>query len=238
MNALQRRSPTSAGDASQTLPERPVLVRPARALTKQDLKLIRLPERFWNSTFDGISDGKHKRIVTRYVNGIHEMMSKGIGLILWGENNTGKTSIAAVIAKQARRHGYTVLFVRAAELLRNDLNRLWFDETRTKTWYQRAIDVDLLILDDMGKEHHAGSGYQAGYATDMLEDIVRARSSKLRSMVVTTNMSPSAIKDSTDDALYKRSMSEVMKGSTFPVRVDGPDRRALEMKKMQELLAE
>lgn len=214
--------------------ERPIVVRPARPLTEEDLQLMRLPERFWHASFDEISEGKHKSVIAAFMRKIHEAMARGFGLLLWGDNSLGKTSAAAVVGKHARRHGYTVLFIRAQELLRADLNRQWFDVARTQTVYDRACSVDVLIIDDMGKEHHAGSGYAAGYAPDMLEDLIRARSSRLRSTIVTSNVSPTKMKES--DSMYKKSMLQVMKGSTLPVKVEGEDRRAIESKAMEAML--
>lgn len=222
-----------------TTPERSVFVREARKLTSGDLVRMRLPERYWNASFDAISEGKHKVVTQRFLAKIPELMAKGMGLLLWGDNSTGKTSVASVIAKQARRLGFTVLVLRTSELVRGDLRREWYSADKTKSVYDRAKEVDMLVLDDLGKEHHAASGYEVGYATDLLEDLIRDRVARCKSLVVTTNIDPSTIgkkSDADDLQLYKKSMREVMKGSVFPVKVEGKNFRKEEAKALEELL--
>lgn len=229
MNTQRAEKKTSAGATA----ERPIVVRSARPLTEDDLRLMRVPERFWGSSIDQVSDGKHKTVALTYIRRLTEAISRGGGLLLWGDNGVGKTALAVVIQKQARRMGFTGLFIRSADLLRADMNKQWFDSTHTQTVYERARSVDLLVLDDMGKEHHAPSGYAAGYAPDMLEDLVRDRSSRLRSMIVTTNMTPTEIKS---DSIYKGSMSEILKGSTMALKFTGPDHREAEKDDLKKML--
>lgn len=217
------------------VPERQVHVRAARALTIEDMRLMRLPERYWASSFDRVTDGKHKTLLASYLRKIHVAMSRGAGIMLWGENSVGKTSAAAVVAKHARRFGYSVLFIRASELLKACVERTWFDATKTQTVYERAAAVDLLVVDDLGHEHHAQSGYMAGYADDLFEDLLRERTGRLRATIVTTNLNPSKIGE---NDCYKRSMRAVMKGSVLPVRVVGPDRREAEGKDILDMLSE
>jgi DNA replication protein DnaC len=194
---------------------------------------MRLPERYWTASFDAITDGKHKRVVGRYVQKIHEVMSRGFGLLFWGANGTGKTSAAVVCMKQARRHSFTCLFIRAADLLKSDVNKTFFDSSRVQTVYERARTVDLLVIDDLGKEGHPGSGYMAGYATDLFEDLVRDRSSRLRATIFTTNMSPADIQKGGEDGLYKKSMGHVLKASTLAVKVEGNDLRKAEAEELE-----
>lgn len=220
-----------------TTSERPVIVRPARALTTEDLHLIRLPERYWHSSYDLISEGKPKKIVAEYMRKVHEVMSRGYGLLFWGDNGTGKTGAASVIAKHVRRFGYTVLFIRAADLLRGDVNRTFFDATRTQTVYQRACSVDLLVIDDMGKEHHPDTGYAAGYAASLLEDLIRDRSSRLRSIIATTNIDPKRLAGQKDESIYGKSMGQILKSSVLPIQMNGIDHRQEEKSELEHVLA-
>lgn len=239
MSALRAEKKISDGKTTErVLARRPILMRTARPLTQEDLVLMRLPERYWSASFDNIPEGKHKRIVGRYVQRIHEAMSHGFGLLLWGPNGSGKTSAAIVCMKHARRHSFTCLFIRAADLLKSDVNKTYFDSSRVQTVYERARTVDLLVVDDLGKEGHPGSGYMAGYATDLFEDLVRDRSSRLRSTIFTTNMNPSDIQKGGEDGLYKRSMAHVLKASTLAVKVDGQDMRKSEAEELVKTLGD
>jgi DNA replication protein DnaC len=237
MNSAVQKHQMSDGNAP------PGEARTARALTQADLLMMRLPERFWNASIDKVPAGKSCFIVQQYLRKINEVMAKGIGLLLHGANGVGKTSAAAVIIKHARRHGHTALFMRAAELLKSDLHRTYFDPARTQTIYQRACSVKVLVIDDLGKEHHPESGFMAGYATDLLEDIIRERSARLLSTIITTNMDPKRIGADPNDPndgdvpqLYKRSMKEVMGGNTVPVKFAGVNQRVAEANENLKLL--
>jgi DNA replication protein DnaC len=148
------------------------------------------------------------------------MLEYGEGLHLHGANGTGKTSIAVLVSMEALRLGATVLFTTAEELRRGSIEEVWFDDSQLII--DRAREVDLLVIDDLGKEHRGDSGY----AERLLEDILRQRSARRLLTVITTNVPIGTSKDGTGlFGLYSRSMLDVSRESLRSVPVSGQNKR-------------
>lgn len=189
-----------------------------RRLTAEELEWVRLPRRYWRATLDGVQEGVHKEVLARFLGDAKSMLAKGYGLFLWGKNGVGKTSIAAVIAKEVKRAGYSVYFVRAADYRDAVFSREMFDSEFTVR--QRARDVDLLVLDDLGKEGKDASGS----SERCYEDLVRGRVADMKSTIVTTNLTVEEFADP-DVGGYRTSFLAVMRGSVLPTLVEGRDMR-------------
>jgi DNA replication protein DnaC len=148
------------------------------------------------------------------------MLDYGQGLHLHGPNGTGKTSIAVLAAMEALRLGASVLFVTAEQLRRASIEDIWFDESQLLL--DRAREVDLLVVDDLGKEHRGDSGY----AERLLEDVLRQRSSRRLTTIFTTNVPVgSAEKKSGLFGIYSQSMLDVSRESMRPLQVSGANVR-------------
>lgn len=156
-----------------------------RMLTGSSLKRMRLPKRFWSAEFARITDGKHKDAIAHYFRGIAEAVSKGYGMILWGKNDTGKTGAAAVCLKEARRQGFTGLFITANQYISDVVGSAVFNDAQTVK--QRCMSVGLLVLDDLGKEQ-ANAAISGVNVARMFEDLLRHRSANLKSTIITTNL--------------------------------------------------
>lgn len=187
-------------------------------LTEAMMIRARLPKRYWDADIANVPDEfGHSSMVKSFVGKIHEMVSDGIGLLLFGPNNHGKSYIAASTLKAAKSCGFSVLWIRAYEASDMLIAREMYD---TETSIQDAMSsVDLLVIDDLGKEHETKSGYEKG----LFENLVRARSDNKRSTVITSNVTPQELK-----AGYKKSMIEVLKASVIPLMVQGKDFREIE----------
>ena len=198
-----------------------------RKLTEEDLRRMRLPERFWRATWDQCSretkedvrNGKKSvtpslhNVVESSIRNLDAMYRSGVGIMLWGDNGRGKTSALAVIGKEFRRRGCTVLFTTAEGLRSSVLQKVNFD--LEQTMWERAISVDVLILDDLGKEHRD----QQGFGERLFEDLIRQRTAAKRVTLITTNMSPAQMQDPVTG--YKVSMLKVMKESVTPIMAVG-----------------
>lgn len=197
-----------------------------RELTVVDLERARIPRRYWDVKFDCImpADAKHRLVVEKYIAGMPAMVSDGYGLILWGDNSTGKTSIAIVIAKEARRWGFSCLFIRASDFIDASLERVSFDDSVTLK--DRARHVDLLVIDDLGKEHKADSGW----SVRAFDNLIRYRVQEKLATIITANIGPKKIM-----ALYKPSMVKAMLGVLYPIEVKGHDYRAEEARKLEQI---
>lgn len=82
-----------------------------------------------------------------------EVFRDGLGLYLYGESTgTGKTRLAACMANELIRQGYTVVianFIGISTLLRSTFGKAGGDET---DYITRLVNLDFLIVDDIGTE--------------------------------------------------------------------------------------
>lgn len=182
-------------------------------LTQAHMELMRIPRRFWSTSVDRIPESCRDRTIG-YCRDMDGMLDDGVGLFFWGRNGVGKTAATVFIAMEARRHGAPVLFVTAETLRQSVLDKEMFRPDMSLI--DRARTVDVLVLDDLGKEH---SG-QTGFTERLFENLFRERSASQKTTIVTSNMDLTKLGER-----YKLSMLEVMKESCYPVRVEGPSQR-------------
>jgi DNA replication protein DnaC len=198
-----------------------------RKLTIGDVRRANLPDRYWEASLNVIPehlDYKHK--IEKYLDNLVEMMDQGIGLYLWSsENGTGKTSVSALIAKEALRYGKTVFFEESSRLKGMLINKEQFEEGTSIE--ARMMMVDVLILDDVGKEYRTSSGY----AENVIETLVRARVQKVKTTIMTGNVHPKDMQK-----IYSEDFSALLKESVVPVNVTGHDFREARAKALSKLL--
>ena len=154
---------------------------------------------------------------------LDEHLRDGNGLYLWGPNGRGKTGAAVVVAMEVRRRNRTALFVSASDLRRIVIDQVPFDNEQLMI--DRAVEVDLLVLDDLGK----GVQDDKAFGERLLDDLLRKRSAELRSTILTANMDPTTFR-----ADYKASTVEVLKECMVAIEFRGADMRDA---KRQSLLA-
>lgn len=196
-----------------------------RKLNRADLVRMRLPKRYWNVNYDGVSDfsdGKEARsprdTLRNYIRQMDDMKEDGMGVLLWGPNGTGKTSMAAIVAKEYRRRFCTVLFLEAAALKSLVKSKDLFDED--ETYWQRAKEVDVLVLDDLCK----GVQDTKGFGEQVLDELLRARNANQLVTIITTNASPKG-KEESLSVYLKPSTISLLKEHVSPVHVRGVDKR-------------
>jgi len=184
-------------------------------LTVDHLKRMNVPKRFWNVSFDKIlpEESDHRKVIKKYLITIDERFNRGCGLLLTGNNGTGKTSCAVVVGKEARRKGYLVLFIRSTALRDGIINNKVFDDGNT--FLERARNVDLLIIDDLGKEYSKEYG---SYNSSIYEDLLRVRVDEVKPTIITSNLDVEQMNKE-----YKISMMKLLKSYFLPLLVKGYD---------------
>ncbi|MGN0787094.1 MAG: ATP-binding protein [Christensenellales bacterium] len=143
--------------------------------------------RFEKRTFDQyeIYSGEKQRrcfeIAKRYADKFSDLRAKGQGLYLEGTYGTGKTHLAVAIANQLMDAGIPIICKTSIELL-GDIKKT-FDETELSEYAILALykDIDLLIIDDIGKE------FCTEWSVSMLYSIINARYEAERPIIITTN---------------------------------------------------
>ena len=128
------------------------MVRIERLLGKSGIK-----KRFQQRTFENfIQDTPERRrcykIAKSYADRFAYYAAKGEGLYIEGTNGTGKTHLAAAIALQLINEGVPVICKTSSDMMA-DIKRGFDSGEVTEYEVLKAYkEVDLLIIDDLGKE--------------------------------------------------------------------------------------
>ncbi len=184
-------------------------------LTEEHLQRMNIGRRYWAATLDAVEDSRHKSMVEEYLDQFDANFEKGWGLWLWGQNSTGKTWTACACLKQIVSKGYSAYCVLSDVLKSAYIDGERFDPHQTIV--QRVESVDVLLLEDLGKEY---SGKGSGWAELNFENMIRKRSRNLQPTIVTTNLTPSEFKER-----YKQSAAAIALESMTPCEVKGDDLR-------------
>jgi len=203
-----------------------------RNLETSDLERIKLPRRFWDSNFNSIvgnpqSKDNIKKKIAGYLSQIKKMRELGGGLVLWGPNGSGKTSIGAVIIKQARRNGFTALFLSCANIKSIVVNKEMYDSEDGTTLWARAKKVDFLLLDDLGK----GSLDSQGFGERLIDELIRERYSQNRCTIITTNVNKQNLSE-----FIKPSTLHILKGSSMQLKISDHDFRISEGIEIRDII--
>ena len=149
----------------------------------------------------------------KYVDKWNDMLSKNIGLLLWGDVGTGKSYFAASIANVLVEKCVSVRMTNFSSIF-NDL----FSNSEDKNKYiDRLNKHDLLIIDDLGIERNTE------YALEQVYNIIDARYKSNKPLIVTTNLTLSELKNTTDTA-HKRIYDRVLE-MCVPIKFSGENFR-------------
>jgi len=196
-----------------------------RPLTTGMLTRMNIPKRYWKASLDRVTDAIFKQHIVGYLVGIKEALDKGIGMILNGQQGTGKTAIGALCLKQARRIGATGYFITADQYIRSNIQRIPFDDT--VMIIGRCRDVDLLVLDDMSREAVNLSSSGDSVAA-MFEALIKDRCSDGKSTIITTNLNMHDFSE-----IYGESMFGMLTGSSATVHVTVGSQREKEVTEVE-----
>lgn len=180
-----------------------------RKLVRTDMERMNLPEEYWFVKVDGVP-GSVRSKVRRYMTRFDRMYAVSAGLLLLGPEGVGKTTISAVIAKEARCRGYTVLFIRLWELREMIRARIGYNDDLTIS--QRVREVDVLVLDDL-REEDASEKF---FTLAEIVELIKYRRGRCKITIVTSqvaSMIASALKP----------FVVAMQGILVPFVVDGPN---------------
>jgi DNA replication protein DnaC len=150
---------------------------------------MRLPARFHYAVLDNVPDGDPSRIVRKFWANLGtifepgEIVRNGWSAVFWGKNGTGKTAAASVLLKEARRRGFTCLFIKAHDYQVAAIEKERFDETETVK--HRCATVDFLVIDDLSKE--PGNENSSGWSERLYENLLRERCGNRKVTIITTN---------------------------------------------------
>lgn len=159
-------------------------------------KLLRVGKRYWDVDLSKVpEDRSYKLRIFAYDHKLLENIKNGIGLVLFGDYRTGKTSIGSWLLRRVYEEGGTALFVRYDEITTSVLEKTGFSDR--ESLYQRMINVDLLMIDDVG------TGNLNDLVKGMFEMVCRKRYDNNKSTILTTNYPEKAFQQVVGTGLYK-----------------------------------
>ena len=196
-------------------------------MTVADMNRANVPPRFWNVKLSEIPEHlEYKDKVRKYLEKMDEMLENGIGLFLYSdENSTGKTSIAVLALKQALRLRRTAYFEESGRLKAALIRAEEFEENILIE--RRIRTVDLLVLDDVGKEYRT----ESGFAENTIESVLRDRSQSMRLTIMTSNLKPNKI-----EQVYSADLAALLRETMIPLRISGYDWRAVKAEELRQML--
>lgn len=145
-----------------------------------------IKKRFQQRTFENFKTDTPERvrcykIAKRYADTFKERYARGEGLYIEGTNGTGKTHLAAAIALQLLNEGTPVICKTSSDMLM-DIKKAYdggeYSEAEILNIYKT---VDLLIIDDLGKEQCSD------WSMSTLYSILNDRYEDMKPVIVTTN---------------------------------------------------
>ena len=152
--------------------------------------------------------------VLRYIEKWAEMRKQNIGLLLFGDVGTGKSTSASYVCMCLRSQNIPCLMTNFSTLVDKD----------------RAIpplnDLDLVVFDDLGAER------QSEYMLEKVFTLVDNRVNAKKPIIFTTNLSLTELKNPSD-MKYKRLYDRIL-SVCVPVKFIGESHREKQAKKMME----
>jgi DNA replication protein DnaC len=160
------------------------------------LRLAQIPVTHANATLDTYrtppGDAEALELVEGWVEDVAISVAEGRGLFLQGTPGTGKTHLAVAALLGALKAGHSGLFITLQSLVRLcmrqfDLQRQEDDErlAQVRSFLKLArLDVDVLVLDDVGRERQSPSKY----VDDEIDFLLRSRGSAGKVTIITSNL--------------------------------------------------
>lgn len=147
---------------------------------KAVFKRMELPNRFWAASIKDVSDFPARAAFTRYWQAAPLHVSKGRGLYLHGPLGTGKSTMAALVAKRVSQYGIMSLWIRMRDMVGVCVeNKMYSD---TESYLERIQSVPLLIIDEVIIHE------KIRFSEEHLEEVVRHRVDKTLATIITSNV--------------------------------------------------
>lgn len=191
-------------------------MRAMEALKRQSLMDERLRDVSFDSFRKTNDNAYNLKLCLRYANHFDEMLAKNQGLLFYGGVGTGKTFAAACIANHLLNQRIPVIMTSFVKLLES-MQGFSEDDSALIARLNRA---KLLIIDDLGAER------RTDYALEKVYDIVDSRYRAKLPIILTTNLSMTELKESTD-IRYTRIYDRIFE-MCYPMQFKGQSWRKVE----------
>lgn len=185
-------------------------------------------EQYKECTFDKDdgADQKASEFCKKYVENWEWVQENNAGIMLWGDVGGGKTFLAACIANALIDRDIPATMTTIPKLVATMTRD--FGAERGNVLYMVA-NAPLLVLDDVGTERNTE------YSNEQVYEIINTRYKAKKPLIVTTNLTMSAMKNA-EDVTHRRIYDRIVEMCT-PCRVTSTGRRQTAARsKMQQMM--
>ncbi len=167
--------------------------------------------------------------VQLYVDEAPHFVRSGLGLILYGEQGTGKTLLSTLLLKHVLSLGIEGYFV-PFPLMIDLFTEGWRDNEKA-SWFRRRVEnSQLLVLDDVGKEHMQKTmvktsdgdvlrSFSTSVTGRVFDAVIRHRVAAAKPTILTTNFDLDKLQESYGSNVFsllsERSMHYRFTGANF-----------------------
>lgn len=174
--------------------------------------------------------------VTTWLDRADANLRSGLGLLLLGNQGTGKTLLSQLAFKRLLAEGFEGWSISFHSIISNLINS-WKSQEAQQAFYSRCLNAPLLVVDDLGKELMReravkGEGMSrvspmtAEFAIDM---ILRHRASAALPTIITSNFTLDQIAQH-----YGDNIRSLLSGSFTEVSFNGIDFRAASRARLED----
>lgn len=137
-------------------------------------------------TIDDVESAQVLEAIAEATQNTAREMHRGIGTTLWSQGRgNGKTLAATLILKQVMATGVDGYFSQFNDLIEFS-TRGWRDPSEQAWFARRVRNVDLLVIDDIGRENKG----RVSVVEAMLDQVIRHRVASSKPTIITTNLTP------------------------------------------------
>lgn len=157
---------------------------PDEARFKMHCYIACIPRDFWNVFGESVNHNEDtfNSVIVPYTRRHRKARRYGYGLMLMGDNGSGKSMFISYALTQAIYRGYTVYYTTMAQLAL-DLSRGFHDHEFGRE-HEELLKSDFLAIDELGKEHD-----RAEFLQKRLEHILKSRYDDHDPTLLGTNLS-------------------------------------------------
>lgn len=179
-----------------------------------ELVIANIPQRYWTLELEELQvDDLYIELASKYIQNIDRAKANGLGMIFFGSNGTGKTSIMCELGKAAVISGYRTTYVTAQQFIDSKVGSKKNEDTLAVL--DDCENSDVILLDEVDKMYMKSG---SDYVLKTIEDFLRRTLSSNRIVIACTNHT----QDEFSEMLGSSTVSMLKRHNQF-VQVDGPD---------------